>query len=323
MTNTPSPAALLSRYFVDLRMNNWSPRTIDRRSFSLGKFIQWCADRGIDAVTEITVEAVDSYRRSLFHHRNARTGKPIKFCTQASYLSAVRHWLGWLCDQGWIETNPADKIELPKEEQRLPSSHFTLSEVEALLNIVDLTTPSGLRNRAIMETFYSTAMRRSELIGLQLDDINRESRVITIRQGKGRKDRVVPIGERALEWITKYLHDGRPAMLDEPTDTLFLTTLGNVFHPNNLTALVRSYIVAAGITKRGSCHIFRHTAATLMLEGGADLRSIQTLLGHEQLNTTQIYTHVAIKRLREVHDQTHPAQKTENQGKTSQRPTTS
>jgi len=307
--NFPSPAALLSRYFVTLRMNNWSAATIDRRSFSIGRFIAWCDERGINCVSEITTEAVQSYRRGLFHHRNARTGKPITFTTQASYLSGIRHWLGWLCEQGWIKTNPADKVELPKEEHRLPASYLTLSEVETLLSVIDLTTPSGLRDRAILETFYSTGMRRAELINLKLDDLNRESRTITIRQGKGRKDRVVPIGERAMEWIDKYLHDGRPALIDQQTDTLFLTTLGNNFHPNNLSTLVRGYLVAAGITKRGSCHILRHTTATLMMEGGADLRSIQTLLGHQQLNTTQIYTHVGIQRLREVHDRTHPGAK--------------
>lgn len=303
---TPSPHALLSRYFVALRMNNWSPRTIDRRAYSLGKFIAWCGERGIDNVGELTAEAVEAYRRSLYHHRNDRTGKPLKFSTQSSYLSAVCHWLAWLAEQGWITDNPAQRIVLPKSEHRLPSSYLTLSEVETLLNTVDLMTPAGLRDRTIMETFYSTGMRRAELIALQLDDLNAESCVLTIRQGKGRKDRVVPIGRRALEWINKYLHDGRPAMLADATDRLFLTTRGNTFHPNNLSALMRSYLVAAGITKRGSCHIFRHTAATLMLEGGADLRSIQTLLGHEQLNTTQIYTHVTIQRLREVHEQTHP-----------------
>ncbi len=306
---TPSPNALLSRYFVSLRMNNWSPRTIDRRAYSLGKFIEWCSDRGIDCVHEITAEAAEAYRRSLYHHRNARTGKPIKFSTQSSYLSAVCHWLAWLNEQGWITDNPAHRIELPRAEHRLPSSYLTLSEVETLLNTVDLTTPSGLRDRAMMETFYATGMRRAELIALQLDDVNAESRVLTIRQGKGRKDRVVPIGNRALEWINKYLHDGRPSMLAEATNTLFLTSRGNAFHPNNLSALVRGYVVAAGITKPGSCHIFRHTAATLMLEGGADLRSIQSLLGHEQLNTTQIYTHVTIQRLREVHERTHPGAK--------------
>jgi integrase/recombinase XerD len=306
MSTIPAPKSLLSRYFVHLRMNNWSPRTIDRRSFSIGTFITWCADRGIDCVSEITSEVIESYRRSLFHHRHRRTGKPIKFSTQASYLTAIRHWLAWLCEQGWISDNPAKEVQLPKEEQRLPASYLTLSEVETLINSVDLTTPVGLRDRAILETFYSTGMRRSELVALQLDDLNRDSRLVTIRQGKVRKDRVVPIGERALQWIERYLSDGRPALLSAPSTTLFLTTLGNAFHPNNLTALVRSYLTAVGITKRGSCHMLRHTTATLMLEGGADLRSIQSLLGHEQLNTTQIYTHVTIKRLREVHKRTHP-----------------
>lgn len=304
--NTPSLQTLLGRYFVDLRIDNWSPRTIDRRSFSLGTFIAWCGERGIDSVGEITVEAVATYRRHLYHHRNARTGKPIKFATQASYLSAIRHWLAWLCEQGWIDTDPGREIQLPKEEHRLPASYLTLSEVESLLGAVDLTTPAGLRDRAILETFYSTGMRRAELINLQLDDLNRGDQLIMIRQGKGRKDRVVPIGERALEWIEKYVSDSRPQLIAASTGTLFLTTLGNAFHPCVLTALVRGYLTAIGITRRGSCHMIRHTTATLMLEGGADLRSLQTLLGHESLNTTQIYTHVTIKRLREVHKKTHP-----------------
>ena len=303
---TPSPHTLLSRYFLDLRMNNWSARTIDRRTYSLGRFISWCAQRGIDSVAEITTEAVEAYRRSLFHHRNTYTGKPIKFATQASYLSATRHWLGWLCDQGWIPSNPAKELELPKEETRLPASYLTLGEVERLLSAVDLTTTIGIRDRAILETFYATAIRRSELITLRLDDLNREQLLLTIRQGKGRKDRVVPVGTRALQWIERYLADCRPSLVAGPTDTMFLTTFGNPFHPCNLTTLVRRYIVSAGITKKGSCHVLRHTAATLMLEGGADLRSIQSLLGHQQLNTTQIYTHVTIKRLREVHRRTHP-----------------
>ena len=182
--NTPTPAALLSRYFVHLRMNNWSPRTIDRRNFSLGKFIDYCTERGITCVSEITPEAITAYRRHLFHYRNERSGKNLKFCTQASYLSAVRHFLTWLQDQNFITANPATEIELPKEEQRLPASYLNESEVETLLNIIDITTPAGLRDRAILETFYSTGMRR-ELIKLQLDDLNRDDQLIMIRQGKG------------------------------------------------------------------------------------------------------------------------------------------
>ena len=180
MTKIPTPDLLLGRYFVHLRMHNWSRRTIDRRQYSLGRFIAWCAERGIGCVSEVTAEALECYRRGLFHHRDRRTGKPIKFSTQASYLSAVRHWLSWLVEQGWISVNPAERIELPKEEQRLPSAYLTLSEVETLLNAMDLSRGPGLRDRAMLETFYSTGMRRSELISLRLDDIDRESRVVTI-----------------------------------------------------------------------------------------------------------------------------------------------
>lgn len=190
-----------------------------------------------------------------------------------------------------------------------------MSEAESVLNAVNLTTRIGIRDRAILETFYSTGMRRSELAKLNLDDLNRNSQLIMIRQGKGRKDRVVPIGTRALQWIDKYLQKVRDHFRGAPTTALFLTARGKPFRSNNLSALVRGYIDAAGITKRGSCHMFRHTVATLMLEGGADLRSIQTLLGHESLNTTQIYTHVSIERLRDVHRQTHPSYEDRKPGK--------
>jgi len=140
-----------------------------------------------------------------------------------------------------------------------------------------------------------------------------------IRQGKGRKDRIVPIGVRAIEWLEKYLRDVRPWLeagngckqrrkqLPAATNRLILSNTGGAMRPEVLSALVRAYIEAAGINKPGSCHILRHTAATLMLENGADLRSLQTLLGHESLNTTQIYTHITLERLRQVHDATHPA----------------
>ncbi|WP_182871449.1 tyrosine-type recombinase/integrase [Rhodopirellula sp. JC639] len=309
MSNVPVPTVLLSRYFSHLKMNNWSSATIARRDYVLTKFIAWSSERGIDSVIEFTPELLAAYRRWLYHYRSERTGKPLKFCTQASYLKTVCGWCQWLTEQGWIGADPSTKVEVPKQEQRLPSSHLSIDEVEMLLSSVDLTTPTGLRDRAILELLYATGMRRGELIKLQLDDINHESGLAIIRQGKGRKDRVVPTGKRALEWLCKYLHDGRPTLVDEDTQVIFLTSRGNVFHPVNLSQLVKSYLTAAGITKPGSCHMLRHTAATLMLEGGADLRSIQTLLGHEQLNTTQIYTHVSINRLRDVHDKTHPGAK--------------
>ncbi len=302
--------ASLSRYFLALRIANWSPQTLDRRRYSLGRFIAWAQDRGVESIGDVTPEVVEAYRRSLFHARNPRTERPLRFATQASYLTALKHWFGWLAEQGWLAgADPTEKLQLPKAERRLPAAYLSLNEVETLLGIVDLSTPSGIRDRSMLETLYATGMRRAELIALNLDDIDRDLALAVIRQGKGRKDRVVPLGRRALGWLEKYLADARPALLHDASDAIYLTTRGNRFHPGNLTALVRSYLDAAGIARRGSCHMLRHTAATLMLEGGADLRSIQTLLGHESLNTTQIYTHITIQRLREVHDKTHPGAK--------------
>ncbi len=248
-----------------------------------------------------------------------RTRKPLRFATQASYLTAVAHWCQWACLRKLLPFNPAVNIELPKEEKRLPASYLTHDEAELLINQADVTTKLGIRDRAIMEVLYSTAIRRNELLTLTAFDIDRTRRLVVIRQGKGHKDRVVPIGIRAMEWLDKYLVDVRPWLAAgngrqrgrkrqaKPTDRLILSNTGGAMHPTNLSLLVRSYIEAAGIKKPGSCHMLRHTAATLMLENGADLRSLQTLLGHESLNTTQIYTHITIERLRQVHDATHPA----------------
>ena len=303
----PTPQALLDRYFMHLLMNNWSQATINRRKYSLGRLLGWLAERGIDSVDELTVANLEAYRRSLFHHRNEKTGKPLKFCTQASYLSAMKHWTTWLHKENWVTADHGQSIPLPKAEHRLPAGYLSMSEAESVCNETDIKTAIGLRDRSILEVFYSTGMRRSELANLQLDDIDYERRLIMIRLGKGRRDRVVPIGQRAMEWLDKYVKDIRPELVREPSDVLFLTSLGNRFNVVTLSQLVRDYLTAAGIKRRGSCHMLRHTMATLMLENGADLRSLQTLLGHKNLNTTAIYTHVTIQRLREVHDKTHPA----------------
>jgi integrase/recombinase XerD len=305
--STPAPSLLLSRYFNDLLIENWSQNTVDRRDYSIHLFLKWAAQRDVETVTDFTPQLLDAYRRHLYQYRIARTDKPLRFATQASYLAAVKHWCGWLADHGWISADPSVKLKLPKEEHRLPSAYLTLDEVERVIQSIDLTTSTGLRDRSIFETFYSTAMRRMELVNLRLDDLDCDRGLIMIRQGKGRKDRVVPIGKRAIDWLIKYLDESRPALLHEPTETVYLTSLGNTFNPVTLAQIVRRYFDANGIKRRGACHMLRHTAATLMMQGGADLRSLQTLLGHESLNTTQIYTHVTIDRLREVHAKTHPA----------------
>lgn len=175
--------------------------------------------------------------------------------------------------------------------------------------------PLKLRDRAILEVFYATGMRRRELSNLRLYDLDVGRGTVMIRQGKGRKDRMVPLGERAAAWLDAYVREARPGLAAGPDDgTLFLTRRGARFEPDSLSLLVRAYVEKAGLGKTGSCHLFRHTMATLMLEGGADIRFIQQMLGHSNLNTTEIYTRVSLRKLVEIHAATHPGARLARRG---------
>ena len=218
-------------------------------------------------------------------------------------MVAVRAWFKWLARNNHVLYNPAADIELSRTEHRLPKCVLTASEAEQVINQTDISTRLGIRDRAILETFYSTGMRRMELMHLRPCDIDMERGTVVIRQGKGKKDRMIPIGDRALAWIERYQIEVRPGLLvgDSAGDVLFLTHLGKPFSPDQMSALVGQYVAAAGIGKEGSCHLLRHTMATVMLENGAGIRYIQAMLGHAKLETTQIYTRVSIRKLKEVH----------------------
>jgi integrase/recombinase XerD len=183
-----------------------------------------------------------------------------------------------------------------------------VKEAETVLAMPDLTTAVGLRDRAILETFYSKVIRRTKLTRLTIQDVDRDRGTLMIREGKGRKDRMIPIGERALAWIAAYRDRARPELLGgQPDDgTLFLNTLGNSLKPFHLTMLTRNYVIKSGIGKEGACHLFRHTCATVLLEGGMDTRYIQAILGHASLESTQVYTRVSIRALKDLHTATHP-----------------
>ena len=243
----------------------------------------------------------------------------MSFWTQHGHLGAIQKWFSYLTKQHYILSNPAADLDLPKVRRKLPRFVLTVEEVEQVLNTVKLHEPLGPRDRAILETFYSTGIRRSELINLCLYDLDVTRDVLTIREGKGKKDRMIPIGPRAQAWIRKYVEDVRPGLVMEPDEgTLFLTVDGEPFSQNHLTKIVRLYIRQSGIGKQGSCHLFRHTMATLMLEGGADLRYIQSMLGHAEISSTEIYTHVAIKKLKEIYLATHPGAKLKKEKEVSQ-----
>lgn len=286
--------------------HGYSPRTIGNRRGQLAGLVDWLADRGVTRPLEVTRPMLERYQRWLYHYRKA-DGDPLSFRSQSQRLLPVRAFFRWAARNNHVLYNPASEIELPKVEHRLPRPALSLAEAEAVLAMPDLSDPLGVRDRAMLEVFYSTGIRRSELAHLVLFDLDAERSTLLVRQGKGRKDRMVPIGERAVAWVARYLAAVRPTLATEPDDgTLFLTTDGTGLSPDRLTQIARRYVIESAVAKSGACHLFRHTMATLMLEGGADIRYIQAMLGHAELSTTQIYAQVSIRALQAVHAATHP-----------------
>jgi integrase/recombinase XerD len=281
--------------------------TIATRKQSLRIFLMWCAERSIARAQEVTLPMLERYQRYLFHYRKS-DGAPLGFISQRSRLVPVKTFFQWLTRSRLILTNPASELVLPRPPKKLPRHILSLPEIEAILATCDLQTLPGVRDRAVIETLYSTGIRRMELGRLKVYDVDLDGGALFVREGKGRKDRMIPIGARACAWITKYLMDVRPALVVEPDEgILFLTDYGERLKGERLGHLVRSAIERAGYSFPGSCHLFRHAMATHMLENGADIRFIQAMLGHARLTTTEIYTQVSILKLKEIHAATHPA----------------
>jgi integrase/recombinase XerD len=298
--------AHLQRFTAWQREKNYSAATIEARDVYIRYFLIWCDERGLNRPQDITKPILERYQRYLFLYRK-EDGQPLTTRSQHTRVTPLRAFFKWLARNNHILYNPASELELPRLERRLPKHVLTVREAESVLAQPDLGTATGIRDRAMLETLYSTGMRRMELLNLHLNDIDVDRGTVMIRQGKGKKDRMIPIGERALEWIAKYRDDVRPELAAGGDDgSLFLTHLGEAFTPNRLTQLVRDHVNAAKLGKTGACHLFRHTMATLMLENGADIRFIQAMLGHAELSTTQIYTQVSIRKLKDIHTATHP-----------------
>lgn len=292
------------QYLSWMKVMNYSPATIDTRNVLLGYFVEWAEERGLVHPREITPAVLERYRHALA--KSGRRGRKIKIRTQLTRLVVLREFFKYLRKEKIILINPAEELELPRTGSPLPSAVLSVKEVERILQVIDIDTPAGIRDRAILEVFYSCGIRRKELCDLKTEDIDLDRELVMIRHGKGDKDRLIPIGERAALWVEKYLEEGREHFVNGSyEDALFLTGKGPL-KPSYLTVLGRRYLIKSGLDKRGACHVYRHTMATLMLEGGADIRHVQEMLGHSSLESTQIYTRVAVKHLKDVHTATHP-----------------
>lgn len=269
-------------------------------------FIAWADARSVTYPEHVSQAVLERYQRHLYYYRK-KDGAALSIASRRAKIVPLRSFFKWLTRTGHIPANPASELDLPKSIRRLPRHVLSVKEVERVMACADIRQPIGLRDRAIMEVLYATGMRRMEITHLQISDIDIDQCVVLIREGKGRKDRLIPLGERALYWVQLYLDQSRPQLAwNQQEHTLFLSREGAALNESWLSTTVAQYVKRAELGKHGGCHLFRHTMATLMLEGGADIRFIQVMLGHAEMSTTQIYTQVAIRQLQQVHANTHP-----------------
>jgi integrase/recombinase XerD len=203
--------ALLDRYLLWLETHHYASATVAIRRTCLSQFLRWCFERNLTLPHAVTLEILERFQRHLYHYRQ-RNGQHLSLSSQSHRLTSLRRWFAWLVRERVLTQDPAHDLQLPRDERRLPRHPLSVSEVEAVLAQADLTTSHGLRNRAILELLYSTGLRRDESLGLEFTDIDRERRTLLVRRGKGLKDRFVPIGERALAWLDKYLAEARPLL---------------------------------------------------------------------------------------------------------------
>ena len=290
---------LVDAYLIHLRVER---RLADHTLESYGRDLQRLGE--FAAALERPLHHLD--RRDLEHFVDGLMNDGLSPRSVARTVAAVRGFYRFAVLARHLDTNPADDLQSPRAWPALPKC-LAVAEVDKLIKQPDVTTPRGLRDRALIEVLYATGLRVSELIHLRASDLNLEAGYLSTT-GKGSKQRIVPIGEQAAEWLTRYIREGRPALLRKRTSPwLFVNAKqGSSLSRVGFWKILKTYGRTAGLSRTLSPHVLRHSFATHLLEHGADLRSIQMMLGHADLSTTQIYTHVLEARLRAVYDRFHP-----------------
>lgn len=277
-----------------------STNTTNSYFSDLKKFFDFILQKKIISLKEIDRKVLEEF----INYLNLQN---ISLRSQSRYLSSLRSFFKFLIDEGFVDSNPVEKIDSPKIRRNLPDV-LTVEEVFKILNAVQTTDCRGIRDKAILETLYASGLRVSELINLKQRDVLKEQEVLKIF-GKGSKERFVPIGSTALKWINEYQNKCRHLFEKQGIDSkdiLFLNKNGKKFSRMGIWKIIRNYALLVGLEDKVHPHIFRHSFATHLIEGGADIRIVQEMLGHSDISTTQIYTHISKEHLIEVHRTYHP-----------------
>lgn len=290
----------LTEYLTILKLEyNLSENTVASYKNDITKFIAYAEDNKVFDAAEIDYNLIAKY----FEEQKKRG---IQTSTNARYLSSLKSFFSYLYQNKYIHKNPAEKISASRKTRKLPSV-LSFYEINQILEAAAGDDKLGLRNRALLETFYSCGLRVSELINLKINDLLLNEEIVRIT-GKGAKQRIVPIGNSAAEWITEYMLHSRPHLeiKGKSLNHVFLNPRGTKLSRMGIWKIVDKYVKAAGIEKEVHPHTFRHSFATHLIEGGADLRAVQEMLGHADISTTQIYTHIDRDYIKQVHKEFHP-----------------
>ncbi len=290
---------LVDRYLGHLEIDKGlAPKTVTAYAGDLAAFIDFLDLQGIRRIAYIDTAAILKYIIDL--RRNGRGPR-----TRSRHLVTLRGFCEYLLKHGHIRENPAKSVDMPKSGLKLPEV-LSIEQVDRLLAAPDIETPRGRRDAAMLELIYAAGLRVSELVNLPLTAVNTEAGFVRV-WGKGSKERIVPIGRQAIASLNEYLKHGRPALVKlNASSYLFAARAGKPMTRQGFWKMLRKYALSAGIGRRVTPHSMRHSFASHLLEGGADLRAVQVMLGHVDIATTQIYTHVAQKRLIEIHRKCHP-----------------
>ncbi len=308
LARSASLTAVAARYLRDLQALNYAATTVNSAQKNLMLCIEWLAERAVCDVAEVTRPMLERYQRHLFHYRK-EDGSPLAVSTQTDRLKALKGFYAWAVRKHVVPANPASDLTYPRPIQSIPNS-LTIAEVKTVLAQPDIGTPLGVRDRAILELLYATGLRRMEVCNVCIDDIEWLRGILRVNQGKGHKDRLVPLGDCAKGWVRLYVENARDCLLADANERrLFVSKSGIPCTPNVMGNTVRRYLKSAEIIKTGACHLFRHSMATHLLDNGADVRYIQEMLGHASLDTTARYTQVSIERLTAVHSACHPSER--------------
>ena len=300
-SDSTSPHLKISKETIDRFLDAlWMERGVSDNTLAayrsdLQKYALWLEKNKCEIII-----AQESHVRNYLSSMQGKTAR-----TMARHLSSLRRLYAYLVREGIMKHDPSARVEAPKIGRQLPKS-LTETEVEALLEAPDTGTSLGLRDRTMLEILYASGLRVSELISLQLGQVNLRQGVVRVL-GKGSKERLVPLGEEAIDWLIRYQQSARIELLGQNiSDALFPTKRGDAMSRQAFWYLIKRYTVIANINKTISPHVLRHAFATHLLNHGADLRAVQMLLGHSDISTTQIYTHIARERLKDLHAEHHP-----------------